>query len=193
VAHGLHAGVTRFAIDASVVASGWAAEQPAPRLTIFFMANNVFAIALALSPVGGWFSRSLPIAALVGFQAFRLPLELVLHDWASTGVIPQTMTWTGQNFDIIAGIAALAAAMIAGRSVVVGWAFNLFAFALLVNVIRVVALSSPLPFAWPLAQPLQLPFHLPYALIVPGAVGAALAGHVVLTRALLHKSSAPPA
>jgi hypothetical protein len=47
-------------------------------------------------------------------------------------------------------------------------------------------MSSPLPFAWKdVDPPLQLALHLPYALIVTVCVAGALAGHVVLTRALL--------
>jgi hypothetical protein len=53
------------------------------------------------------------------------------------------------------------------------------------NVMRVVVLSSPLPFGWNVSPPLLLAFHLPYALIAPVCVGGALFGHIVLTRALI--------
>jgi hypothetical protein len=57
--------------------------------------------------------------------------------------------------------------------------------ALLLNVMRVAMMSSPLPFAWDVRPPLQLVSHLPYAWIAPVCVAGALAGHLVLTRALL--------
>jgi putative effector of murein hydrolase len=53
------------------------------------------------------------------------------------------------------------------------------------NVMRVAVMSSPLPFAWQVSPPLRLIFQLPFAFIVPVCVGGALAGHIILTRALL--------
>jgi hypothetical protein len=174
-------------LDAAWVASGVIAARPMPHLPVFFALNNLAALALALSPVGGWLSRGLPLSALVGFQAFRLPLEIVLHDWARQGTIPVTMTWEGSNFDYVSGLVAIVAAPLATRSRAAAWIANAVGFALLANVARVAILSSPLPFAWQVTPPLELAAHLPYALIVPVAIGGALAGHVVLTRALLRK------
>jgi len=48
-------------------------------------------------------------------------------------------------------------------------------------------MSAPLSFAWHVSPPLLLPFHFPYFFIVPVCVGGALAGHIILTRALLHQ------
>ena len=97
-----------------------------------------------------------------------------------------TMTWEGSNLDVITGVLALLCAPLAGRWRGAAWLANAVGLVLLVNVIRVVVLSSPLPFAWPDVSPrLQLGMYLPYALIAPVCVGGALAGHVVLTRALL--------
>ena len=134
----------------------------------------------------------LPLAALVGFQGFRLPLELVLHQWVGEGSIPETMTWTGQNWDIVAGVMALVVAAWPSRPRAVVWAFDVLGFVLLLNVMRVAIFSSPLPFAWPLQPPMLLPLHLPYAWIVPICVAGALGGHIVLTRALLHPGARGP-
>ena len=168
----------------AVVGSGALEGSPA-RLPLFFVAANAMGIALALSPVGRWLASGLPIAALVGFQALRLPLEIVLHDWAGQGSIPETMTWSGSNFDVVTGVLALGTAVFAGRSRVAAWIVNVVGFALLLNVMRVAMMSSPAPFGWHLPNPLLLPMHLPYAFIVPVCVAGALLGHIVLTRALL--------
>ncbi len=168
----------------AVVRSG-ALEGSPGRLPLFFLAANAMGIALALSPVGRWLASGLPLAALVGFQALRLPLEIVLHDWARQGSIPETMTWSGSNFDVVTGALALGTAVFAPRSRALAWVVNVVGLALLVNVMRVAMLSSPAPFGWHLPNPLLLPLHLPYALIVPVCVAGALLGHVVLTRSLL--------
>jgi hypothetical protein len=177
-------------LTSAVVARGALAAAPMPRVPLFFAAANLGAMILAFSPVGGRLAQGLPLAALVAFQAFRLPLEAVLHAWVARGTIPTTMTWTGQNFDVITGVLALAAAPFARHSTprgrAVAWVFNVVGFALLLNVMRVAVMSSPLPFAWrDMEPPLQLVMHLPYALIVTVCVAGALAGHIVLTRALL--------
>jgi hypothetical protein len=80
---------------------------------------------------------------------------------------------------------ALAAAPFAGRSRAVAWIANVVGSLLLLNVMRVALLSSPVPFGWGVEPPLVIALHLPYAFIGPVCVGGALAGHIVLTRALL--------
>lgn len=182
-----------------VVASGLLAAKPMPRVPLFFAASNLAGLLLALSPAGGWLARGLPLWTLVAFQGFRLPLELVLHSWAEQGTIPATMTWEGSNFDVVTGLVALVAAAAVRtlgtydtRARIAAWTANLVGFVLLLNVGRVAMLSSPLPFAWPEVEPpLQLAMYLPYALIGPVCVAGALAGHVVLTRALLFTRPRP--
>lgn len=171
----------------AVVASGRLAALPMHGLPFFFGSILVVSVGLGLSPVGARLAAGVPLAALVGFQAFRLPLELVLHEWAAQGTIPGTMTWTGQNWDIVSGIVALLAAPLAGRYPGAARIANIIGGALLLNVIRVAVMSSPLPFGWGQQPPLLLALHLPYALIGPVCVGGALFGHVVLTRRLWQK------
>lgn len=170
-----------------IIKSGVVTAQPMPRLLILFAAVNVVSITIALSPLGGWLASGLTPGLLVFFHSFRLPLEVILHQWAKEGTIPVSMTWSGSNFDIIAGILALLIAPFATRFRGLAWTFNVVGLLLLINVIRVAILSSPLPFAWPVDPPLLLAMQLPYALIAPVCVGGALAAHIILFRALLHK------
>lgn len=143
---------------------------------------------LAFSSIGFKVGQHYSFALLVGFQIFRIPLELLLHHWANINTIPETMTWTGQNWDILSGIAALIIFPIANRFKNAVWVFQILGFVLLINVLRVVVMSSPLPFAWPLVNPLQLVMYFPYALIAPLFVGSALFGHLVLFRKLIYSS-----
>lgn len=48
-----------------------------------------------------------PPALVIGIQAFRLPLEITLHELYRQGWVAQEMTWSGHNFDVIIGIIAL--------------------------------------------------------------------------------------
>lgn len=174
-----------------VVKSGVIKEEPMPRLMIFFGVSNLVGAIFAFSRWGTKLSRELPIEHLVVFQAFRFPLELVLHDWAQDGIIPATMTWTGKNVDILTGVLAAAAFALTRKStktikVRTAWFFNVIGLGLLFNVMRVAILSSPLPFSWDVQPPLELAFYVPQYLIVPVCVAGALGGHIILTRALLN-------
>ena len=167
-----------------LVASGRMTSLPLQGLPFFFAPILVLSAGAALSPFGGKIATAVPLAALVGFQAFWLPLELVLHSWASQGTIPETMTWTGQNWDILSGLVALVAAPLTGRYPGAARFANIVGLALLMNVMRVAVMSSPVPFGWGQQPPLLLALHLPYAFIGPICVGGALFGHLVLTRKL---------
>ena len=161
---------------------------PVPGVTLFLVASLGLALAVSLSPIGAAVARATPLWALVLFQAFRLPLELVLHAWAGAGTIPPQMTWSGENLDVVTGLIAPLAALAAYRGRMLGAvvAFDVVGGALLLNVLRVALLSTPGPFfSYTDAAPLALAFHFPTGWIVPVCVGGALAGHVVLTRALL--------
>ncbi len=172
---------------AGLVAGGRMPALPLMGFPVFFGSVLLVSLAAGLSSVGKRLAGTTPLAALVVFQSFRLPLELVLHSWVAQGTIPETMTWTGQNWDIVSGIAALVAAPFAERSRAAAWTANLIGSVLLLNVLRVALLSAPVPFGWGQQPPLLLALHLPYMLIGPVCVGGALIGHIVLTRALLVK------
>lgn len=172
---------------AALISSGALADLPLRGLPLFFAPVVLVWGAAALSPLGRRIAEALPIAALVGFQGFRLPLELVLHAWFTQGTIPETMTWSGQNWDIASGVVALICAPLAAKHRAAAVVANAVGLALLLNVIRVALLSAPLPFGWHTQPPLLLAFHLPYAFIGPVCVGGALFGHLVLTRALLQR------
>lgn len=172
-----------------VVTSGRLSSLPLSGLPLFFGPIVLIWTGLGLSPVGRRLATHIPLVALVAFQGFRLPLELVLHSWSSQGTIPVTMTWTGQNWDIVSGITALVCAPFVQRHRAAAWVANLVGFALLINVMRVALFSSPVSFGWGTQPPLLLAFHLPYTLIGPVCVGGALFGHLVLTRALLIRRS----
>lgn len=167
----------------ALVQSGLPKEHLLPVVPVMFAAMLVCAVGLGLSPWGKQFTK-LPVWMLAAFQGFRLPLEIVLHSWSETGTVPQTMTWSGSNYDIVSGIAAVLCLVPAMRNRKYVWAVNIIGIILLINVIRVVIMSSPFPFAWDLERPILLILYLPYAMIAYVCVWAAVFGHVVLTRAL---------
>lgn len=169
-----------------LVSSGLLTKYTIPMLPIFFFCICFGGVGFGLSSWGTKMSQ-LPLWMLVVFHSFRWPLEWVLHEWALQGTVPETMTWTGQNFDILTGVMALGILIPFVSQKNYAWLFNIVGSLLLFNVLRVVVFSSGLPFSWPLEKPLLLALYLPYALIAIVCVWSAIAGHVILWRALLTK------
>ncbi len=171
-------------VTSSIVLSGVIEKNFVPFGMILFFMVNVSAFVFALRPIGQAF-RKLPIWILIIFQSFRFPLELIMHSWSETQTMPSTMSWNGQNFDVLTGLLALLAMIPFFRnSKMYQWCFNFFGIVMLMNVFRVVIMSSPLPFAWPLENPVQLIAHFPYHMIATVCVWSALIGHILLTQKL---------
>lgn len=164
--------------------SGMLLKQFYPVGPLIFAMVITFALSFALSQSGKEIAVRAPMAYLIGFQGFRFFLELILHQWAKQGTIPSTMTWTGQNWDILAGLLAIVAIPFVNKNYKAAMAVNLVGFVLLLNVMRVVVMSSPLPFGWHLENPLLLIAYFPYALIGPLLVMPAFIGHLLVFRKL---------
>jgi hypothetical protein len=147
-----------------------------------------------MSRVGGRFAAHLPIAAIVGVQVFRLPLELVLHRWYEEGVIPIQMTFMGSNFDIVSGILGGVVGWLAWKgkaSVGLVWAYTLLGLMLLLVVMTIAVMSAPVPVRQFWNEPaVQLPLHAPYSWIVSVCVAGALFWHLVALRWLLARDRA---
>jgi hypothetical protein len=177
-------GVTAVAAQSGVLRN-WDATPPPFGLLVAGVL--VIATSIASSPVGWRLARHVPLWALVAVQAFRLPLELAMHAMSARGIMPEQMTYTGRNFDIVTGITALAvAALVAsgrgGRTLVTAW--NLLGLALLLNVVVIAILSTP-RFAYFGGERLNVfVTYLPFVWLPAVMVLAALAGHLVIFRAL---------
>lgn len=163
------------------------ARPPPLIFLLVFIAGG--AQVLARSTFGKTLSDGLPLAALVGFQAFRLPLELLMHAAANEGVMPQQMTFTGWNFDIVTGasavvVAGLVALGIGGRRLVLAW--NALGTVLLVSIVVIAVSSTPVFAAFGEGAALNTFIaYVPFTTLPTVMVLVAMAGHVVLWRKLL--------
>jgi hypothetical protein len=178
-----------LAVSAALAEFGVLARPPhGLGLMAYLVACNMGAVALAFSGLGQRVAQSLPLYALVGFHVFRLPLELVLHQWYMEGVLPVQMTYAGQNWDIVTGLLALFVGplMYFGKlSRRAAWVFNLVGSALLVNVGSIAVRSSPVPLRTYLSEPpVLLALHAPFTWILPVCVSGALFGHLITFRRL---------
>jgi hypothetical protein len=163
-------------------------RRPPPML-LMMLATVAAAVAIGASPLGARLAR-LPLVALVGFQAFRLPLELVMHGAARAGVMPVQMSFSGWNFDVVTGASAavVGALLLAGRApraLVVAW--NVVGIVLLAAIGAIAVASTPLLHAFGTAPAVVNTWvgTAPFVWLPTVFVACALAGHIVLTRRLL--------
>src|SRR3954469_21187962 len=63
------------------------APPPAPGFVLVALIT-LGTVVLAFSPFGSRLAAGVPLAGLVGYQVFRVPLEWVLHRLYAEGVIP---------------------------------------------------------------------------------------------------------
>jgi hypothetical protein len=170
-------------------ASGLLAEwkRTPPPFAVLIVLIIVIAVAIAFSPFGTRLARYLPLWALVGVQGFRLPLELAMHRMYERGIMPIEMSFSGRNFDIVTGATAfvVAALVLSGRGgprLVLRW--NLLGLALLTNVVIVAILGTPrIQYFGPQSVNVWVTFP-PYVWLPAIMVPAALAGHLIIFRAL---------
>jgi hypothetical protein len=177
-----------LSVIAAVALSGVLArlELRPPPFLLLAMGTLSVALFVALSPVGARLARGLPLWALVGYQAFRFPLELLMHRAANDGLMPSVMSWNGYNYDIVSGISGLLlGATLLVRAVprwlVVAW--NLLGSVLLAVITTIAIAASPIFRAFGDQQLNLWVTRFPYTWMVV-MVAAALFGHVLLTRRL---------
>lgn len=185
----LAASVAWMAVTWIVAASGIFAnfESTPPPFAFLVLGVIVLAVVVSFSPVGTRLSRYVPLWILVAAQGFRLPLELAMHGMYERGVMPIQMSYSGRNFDILTGASAFAVAAVVrsgrgGKRLVAIW--NVAGLALLINVVVVAILGTP-RFQYFGADHLNVwVTRPPYVWLPAVMVLGALAGHLLIFRAL---------
>jgi hypothetical protein len=168
---------------------GWLHFSPPPTMMLVFVTVFAIAIGLALSPVGRRIALHVPLAVLVGFQAFRVVVELLLHRAYTEGLMPIQMSYAGRNFDIVSGLTAIPVAVwlaAGGRSARVLLAWNTLSVGLLLNILGIALLSAPTPFRVFMNEPSNVWItQAPWVWLPAMMVLAAVAGHALVYRRLV--------
>lgn len=147
-----------LAATAVLAASGALAFDGGPPRALALPWLAVVAGLVALwRPAGRAFLASAPRAFVVGLQAFRVPVELVLWALFLDGAIPERMTFEGRNLDVLVGLTALpvgfAAWAGARRHPWLAVAWHLAGLALLANIVSMAIRAQPaviptVPMIW---------------------------------------------
>jgi len=180
-----------WAAAASGILRDW--DRTPPPFAFLVLGVVVVSLALSFSTVGTRIAQQIPIWVLVAAQSFRLPLEVAMHALVDRGIMPVQMSYSGRNFDIVTGAAAVIVAVLVkagtgGRGLVAAW--NVLGLGLLVNVVTVAIVSTPRIRYFGDQQVVTFVTYTPFVWLPAVLVLAALAGHLVIFRALLRQSSA---
>jgi hypothetical protein len=161
---------------------------PPPPL-LLMLGLSILTAALAFGSLGARLADRVALGAIVALQAFRIPVELLLHRLYLEGDVPVQMTYAGRNFDIVSGITGLllGAWLLSGRPVprhlVLAW--NVLGLALLANILVIAVLSTPVPFRrWTEGPTHELPSTFPWIWLPSFLVQVALGSHLLVFRRL---------
>ncbi len=183
------------ALAASGVLNDFSSFPPA--IMPLIIVSWLIVISIVASPLGSKIANRSPLAFLVGFQVFRVAVEIVLLLLHRAGRVPIQMTFEGLNWDILSGISAPLVALMIARKVLPNWGvliWNLASLGLLINIVVISILSMP--------TSLHIFFNgsdntfiatLPYIWLPTLLVPAALFGHLLVFRHLFAAKRVPMA
>ena len=182
-------GITGVAA-ASGIFREWASTPP-PFMGLV-AAILVLGCSIAFSRVGARLA-ALPLWVLVAVQSFRFPLELVMHRLVQHGIMPEQMSYTGRNWDVLTGISAVLVAGairagIGGRRLALAW--NIMGLGLLANILGVAILSTPRFAAFGPDRLNVFVTYVPFVWLPAVMELTALAGHLVIFRAVFSSARA---
>lgn len=160
-----------------------------PRFLLVFMPILLFMVWVFMSKKGQTFVDSLPLLPITWLNVVRIPVEFCLY-WLFLGeVIPELMTFSGRNFDILAGLTAPFIAYFGlqkqqiSKPLILAW--NYISLGLLLFIIFNGLLSAPTilqQFAFD--RPNIALAYFPYVLLPGIVVPMVLFGHFVSIRQL---------
>ena len=165
-------------------------DQVPPGLVLLVVPVVLAVLALTLTSSGATLASHLPLRLLLGFQVFRVGVELSLHHLSSLGLAPRIITLEGGNTEILVALTAPLAAWIVtgptGRRF--AWAWNLVGLASLGNVVVRAVLSAPGPLQLIHAEVPDMAILLYPFTFIPGFMAPlALALHILAFRAFARR------
>jgi len=163
-----------------------------PPVARVMVPSLIMVVYLAFSRFGSRLVRGLHFEEMIGLQAFRLPVEMILLGFYFEGKIPISMTVEGRNFDVITAVTAVLIAFFLytgslSRKFI--WAWNILGLTLLFNVVITAVLTVPGKMRLLIEEPPNiLPLHWPTNWIL-FCVFVALFSHLLIFRKLIAEES----
>jgi hypothetical protein len=165
-----------------------------PRFLFLVLPPLVLIAYIVLSKPGQHFIDSLDTRWLTYLHVIRIPVEVTLYFLFVNKLVPELMTFEGNNFDILSGITAPIIAYFGysakklSKGVLLGW--NFLCLALLFNIVTTAVLSAPFPFQqFAFEQPNVGVLYFPFSWLPGFVVPMVLFAHLVSIRHLLKKEA----
>lgn len=161
-----------------------------PRFALLIGPPLVLIFCLFATRGGRRFIDSLPLVPLTLLSIVRITVEITLYSLYLHKYVPELMTYTGRNFDLISGNAApfIAYAIynkLLSKKVILLW--NIIGLGLLLNIVVNAVLSAPLAFQqFAFDQPNVALLYFPFVWLPSFIVPVVLFTHLVgIRRALI--------
>lgn len=161
-----------------------------PRFLLAVVPTLIFILGLFFTSSGKQWMDQIDIKTITLVHLVRIPVEIGLFYLFVFKAIPEIMTFSSRNFDIIAGITAPVIyyfGFIKGKlskHVILVW--NVLSILLLVNIVVHAILSAPLPIQqFGFEQPNLAIFYFPYIWLPSFIVPVVLFSHLVQIRKLI--------
>lgn len=169
-------------------------ELTPPPFVLVIPALLVVSMLVGFSSFGKELSRKKSFALLVGLQAFRFPLEMIMHRAYEIGIMPEFLSYSGYNFDVATGIGAMIIGVMLWRGYSVPdfvlWFWNVWGIYCLIVIAVVAAAGSPVFQAFG-SEPENVNSWVaffPYIWLPTVLVAIAIIGHILVTRKLLGRA-----
>jgi hypothetical protein len=160
-----------------------------PRFPLLVLPLVIVIVWLFVSTKGKTFIDSLDLRMLTQLHLVRALVEVVLWRLMIETYIPKSMTFEGQNFDMLSGISGPIVAYFAfhklpiKRKLLIIW--NVICLALVLNAVIMGILSAPSPFQkFAFDQPNIAVLYFPYSLLPGFIVPVVIFAHLAALRQL---------
>jgi hypothetical protein len=161
-----------------------------PRFLLLILPPFITILILFATTKGRRFIDSLSLLRLTYLNTVRVPVELVLYWLFLNKAVPELMTFSGRNFDILAGITAPVIAYFGfnnqkpNRKLLLIW--NILSLGLLINIVINAMLSAPSAIQkFAFDQPNIAVFNFPFSWLPGFIVPIVLLGHLASILQLL--------
>jgi hypothetical protein len=147
---------------------------------------GVFVVFVASSNIGARVAAAIPLWLILGFESFRIGVELLIHRLWEDGLVPKLLTYAGGNVDMFVGLSAPIFAWIAttGRfGLRLAMAWNVLGLLSLANVAASSMLTGPLKLISTEVPNVAMGFF-PYTFIPGFLAPLAVTLHVLAIRAI---------
>jgi hypothetical protein len=146
----------------------------------------LFVVFVVRSNIGASVVAAIPLWLILGFESFRIGVELLVHRLWEDGLVPKLLTYEGGNVDMVFGLSAPIIAWIAttgrpGLRLAMGW--NVLGLLSLANVTASAVLTGPLKLISTEVPTVAMGFF-PYTFIPGFLAPLAVTFHVLAIRAI---------